>query len=82
LPTLWIFNTCKRSAEFMRRWRWEEYIEAKMNQLRDSKNRPEEKWSHINMVWEACFKHPAFKARKISGFREPRRTKSYFHGRR
>jgi len=82
LPTLWIFNTCKRAAEHMRRWRWEQYIEAKMAQLKDAKNKPEEKWSHFCVTIECIFKHPAFKPRRVSGVREPRRIKNYFKGRR
>lgn len=82
LPTLWIFNTCKRAAEHMRRWRWEQYIEAKMAQLKDAKNKPEEKWSHFCVTIECIFKHPSFRAKRIKTFREERKIKQYFKGRR
>lgn len=82
LPTLWILNNCKTAAQYMRKWRWEEYIESKMIIMRDAKNRPEEKWSHFNMVWEALFKHPSFKSRRISETRKETRKIHYFQGRR
>lgn len=61
LPTIWVLSNCKISAESMKNWRWEEWANTNMAQSKDSKNTPEQKWSHFNMVWEAVFKHPAFK---------------------
>jgi len=84
LPTLWIFNNCKVAAEYMKKWRWEQYSEAKMAVIKDAKNKPEEKWSHFNTVWEAIFKHPSFKARSTRNpVQKQRGSKGrYFKGRR
>lgn len=64
LPTLWIVNDCKISAQSMRQWRWEQYLDKKTAAIKGDKNTPEQKWSHFNMVWEAIFKDPRFKIYK------------------
>ncbi len=80
LPTMWLLDKCPLSAKSMNKWRWEQWADSKTAAMKGEKNKPEQKWSHFNMVWEALFKH--------SGFRIPRplvikeRTDSRFQGRR
>ena len=80
LPTIWILDNCKIAAKMMKMWRWDEYAETRFRMLREEKNKPQEKWSHFNMTWEAIFKHPAFRPpRKIKPtYHQP---KQYFQGR-
>ena len=80
LPTLWILNNCKTAAKMMKMWRWDEYTETRFRMLKEEKNKPQEKWSHFPMVFEAIFKHPAFRPpRKVKPiYRSPKR---YFQGR-
>jgi len=80
LPTLWVLDSCPIAAKSMRQWRWEQYTDPKSRQTKGEKNSPEQKWSHFNMVWEACFKHPLFKA-KTGGFVREERVPQYFRAR-
>lgn len=80
LPTLWIMNDCKLSAQSMRQWRWEQYTDKKTARAKGEKNTPEQKWSHFNMVWEAIFKDPRFKPKL--DHRRTERGISYFQGAR
>ncbi len=68
LPTIWILDTCPLAIEYMNNWRKEEWSHRDANLSKDSKDNPQQKWSHFNMVWEAVFKHPGF---SIGRFREP-----------
>lgn len=61
LPTIWVMNNCKNVLKSMKNWRWEEWGNIGANANKDAKNKPEQKWSHFNMVLEAVFKEPAFK---------------------
>lgn len=76
LPTIWILDNCKTSAKCMRSWRWEEWSDPKMLRKKEAKNTPEQKWSHINMVWEALFKHKSFRPRRAHYIQE--RNINYF----
>jgi len=80
LPTIWILSGCKLTAQSMKQWRWAEYTDMKTAAIRGDKNTPEQKFSHMNMVWEAIFKDPRF--RVYSG--QPRKVQSfdYFQGAR
>lgn len=66
LPTLWVLNNCKLSAEFMYQWRKDEWASREASLTKDSKDKPQQKWSHFNMVWEGIFKHQGF---NVSYFR-------------
>jgi hypothetical protein len=81
LPTIWILDSCQVSIKSMRQWRWEEYADGSNKSNRESKNKPEQKWSHINMVWEALFKNPIFRfnASQKAGIKE--RELKYFQRR-
>ena len=61
LPTIWICEQAKAAIEFMSKWSWEQ--RQRMDGIRDEKNTPQQKWSHLNMVWEALLKHPGFVCR-------------------
>lgn len=82
LPTLWILSNCKHSAEAMKSWRLEEWDNLSKLEYKDIKEIPQQKWSHMNMVWEALFKEPAFRARKIDSDYQPRSNQQsrYFRG--
>jgi len=82
LPTIWIVDSCKTAAKHMRMWRWEEFVAEKDRIQRGEKNKPQEKWSHFNMVFEAIFKHPAFKPRREKAVGRPRPHTRRFQGRR
>lgn len=78
LPTIWILDTCKVSGKSFRNWRWEEWADAKSRVTKEDKNKPEQRWSHFPMVYEACFKEAAFRP---SGNRNvTQRTYDYFGG--
>jgi hypothetical protein len=81
LPTLWVLRRCKTTAQCLKQWRWDEWAKVTDRSSKDAKNTPQQKFSHTNMVWEALFKHQAFKARKYHR-RAPAREYSYFQGRR
>ena len=81
LPTLWVLDTCKSSAEFMRKWRWDEWADNRAAlTTKDLKDTPQQKWSHFNMVWEAIFKDHRFRAKKVQSHQH--QSPSYFQGRR
>lgn len=85
LPTLWILDHCALASKSMKQWRWEEYAEAKSVQGKEAKNKPEQRWSHINMVWEALFKNPSFRynLHQTQLSNNPKKTKkSYYQGTR
>jgi phage terminase large subunit-like protein len=77
LPTLWMLNHCGTSRQHMKQWRWDEWADPTSRNTKDAKNSPQQKFSHMNMVWEAIFKHPAFRVRKDTSRRE-RRDYGYF----
>ena len=80
LPTIWVLNNCKITAQSMRQWRWDEWADPRSRNTKDQKNVPMQKWSHHNMVVEACFKSPAF--RSYGGEAHNRRRQpEYFKGR-
>lgn len=60
LPTIWIFNTCKHAIDSMGKWSWEPWTDQRSITMKDEKNTPQQKWSHINMVWEALLKCQTF----------------------
>ena len=84
LPTVWVLSTCKVSAEYMKNWRWEEWANSRDAMAKDKKNTPEQKYSHMNMVWEALLKETAFKSRKPGWESTPDRNygAQHFKGRR
>lgn len=60
LPTLWILDTCKQTALSLKNWRTEEWVDKNAIVTKDSKEKPQQKWSHFCMCLEAAFKHPGF----------------------
>jgi len=80
LPTIWVLDTARTSAQWMKQWRWEEWANARDRSIKDQKNVPQQKYSHLNMVYEAIFKHPAFRPR-ISSYYNERQAPRYFQGR-
>jgi hypothetical protein len=81
LPTLWVLDNCKITADFMRKWRWDEWADNRAAlTTKDMKDTPQQKWSHFNMVWEAIFKEPRF--RPIHGTQYHHEAPRYFQGKR
>jgi hypothetical protein len=63
LPTLWITENCRNSIEHMWNWKKEEWGNRELALQKDSKDQPQQKWSHFNMVWEGIFKDSSFSHR-------------------
>ncbi len=80
LPTLWILNNCKLSAQFMKQWRKEEWADRKSLVTKDSKDTTQQKFSHFNMVWEAIFKDRRFRPKRMGLVHEYRETPKYYQG--
>jgi len=71
LPTLWIFRDgALEAAESMSKWSWEQWADQTSMTTKDDKNTPQQKWSHLNMVWECLAKNPYFKFNKHQEQRE------------
>ena len=64
-PTLWILDTCPLSIKSMKNWRLEEWKTSEALAVKDMKDKPQQKWSHFNMVWECIFKNQAFRPRRL-----------------
>lgn len=79
LPTIWVLDNCKLVAKSMRNWRWEEWSDSKARAKNDEKNRPEQKWSHLNMCIECIFKRPEF--RPLKGTLPLNQKPGYFRNR-
>ena len=83
LPTLWIMGNCKKTIEYMHKWRLQEHKDRDAKATKDQKESPQDKWSHMNMCWEALFKNEAFRAHKQGGSRKQSSPyDNYFRGRR
>jgi len=63
LPTIWILDYCVNFSRSLKNWRLEEWANNTTNQAKDSKETPQQKWSHFCMVIEGLLKHQGFKAR-------------------
>lgn len=61
LPTLWILSNCRETIECMKNWRLDEWSNPADNEKKEMKEKPLQKYSHMNMVWEAVFKEPQFR---------------------
>ena len=66
----------------MRNGRWSQWASSKELVTKEEKNKPEQKWSHINMVWEAIFKRPEFRPRSVQGAPSRRSAPRRFNSRR
>ena len=77
IPTLWILDTAKLSARSMKNWRLEEWANNTANATKDKKETPQQKWSHFNMVWEAMFKHPACKPKRMNTWTDVKEYKRF-----
>lgn len=76
LPTLWILDNCKHTIDSFKNWRLEEWGNRASLETKEIKEKPQQKWSHMNMVWEAICKHPAWRPHKGTdiGSYKPRET--------
>jgi len=80
LPTLWIFNSCKKTAQSLRQWRLEEWAHSRDLITKDMKEKPQQKWSDFPTAIEAVFKDIRFKPTHRSAFNRESQMKSYFQG--
>jgi len=61
LPTLWILDTCPKTAKSLKNWRYKEPRQRNAAVETDMNGDPQQKWSHFCMDLEALFKYPGFK---------------------
>jgi phage terminase large subunit-like protein len=81
VPTLWVLNNCKQTAQSLKQWRMEEWTRASDNINRERKETPSQKFSHFCMCLEAAHKDSRFKP-PLPSRRPKDRTPKYFQGRR
>ena len=81
LPTLWVLSDCKSTIDYLKNWRLEEWADRSKLETKDKKETPQQRYSHLNMVWEGLFKETAFKGRSWEKKVEPHHTASQY-GRR
>jgi hypothetical protein len=62
----------------MNKWAWEQWSDPKSHLTKDDKNTPQQKHSHMNMVWEALLKHPLFRPKSGYVHREQDVAAQYF----
>ena len=80
LPTIWIFRDgAWDAANDFQKWSWEQWIDQSAMMTKDDKNTPQQKHSHLPMVFECLHKHPSFKYNPHSEYRE--REYQYFKSR-
>ena len=78
LPTIWILDYCVNFSRSLKNWRLEEWANNAANQAKDSKETPQQKWSHFCMVIEGLLKHQGFRSRNPNWQpRKPARDKFY-----
>jgi hypothetical protein len=78
LPTLWIFRDgAYEAAESFAKWSWEQWIDQAAVTTKDDKNTPQQKYSHLPMVFECLHKHPYFRFNKQIDYRERRMGEQY-----
>jgi len=81
LPTLWILDHCTNFSRSLKNWRMEEWANNTANQAKDSKESPQQKWSHFCMVLEGLLKHQGFKAPVKDRYRRKPMGDEFFKGR-
>ena len=81
IPTLWILDKCRVSVDYMKNWRLEEWTDRTKLETKEIKETPMQRYSHLNMVWEALFKEESFRPRNIGPMINQRHTASQY-GRR
>lgn len=72
LPTLWVFSSCRQTANSLNKWRLEEWKERSAMHLKEKKEKPEQKFSHYCTALEAICKTASWRPR-IEGL-SPRRA--------
>jgi hypothetical protein len=58
VPTLWICDTCPNFNRSIQRWSYDEWATIQSKSTNDPKDKPQQKWSHDNMVLECLAKDP------------------------
>lgn len=79
IPTLWILDNCRQTAQSLKSWKMEEWVDRDALVTKDQKDKPQSKWSHFNCCLEAIFKDSRFSPIKHSWMSEKRDLpKRYF----
>jgi len=82
IPTLWILDNCRQTAQSLKSWKMEEWVDRDALITKDQKDKPQSKWSHFNMCLEAIFKDSRFAPLKHDWMSQKRDLpKAYFNSR-
>lgn len=81
LPTLWVLNNCRETAQSLKQWRYEEWVKGNETSSKDRKEVTTQKHSHFCTGLEGLLKDIRFRARRET---PPSRHKTpeYFKGAR
>jgi len=80
LPTLWIFGSCRQTAESLHKWRLEEWATSKMSHIKEPKEQPAQKHSHFCVAIEAILKDVRWKPRPRRPVPKQHRNYGYMQG--
>lgn len=80
LPTLWIGSNCPLMAKSLKNWRLEEWANNAMSTTKDSKEKPQQKFSHFCTALECLFKHPMARPKVLSYNQYQQKDYGYFKG--
>lgn len=81
LPTIWILDYCTNFIASLKNWRNEEWANNAVNQTKEAKETPQQKWSHFCMVIEGLLKHQGFRPRNPNRIPLKPVRDRYFQGR-
>lgn len=81
LPTLWILDNCVQTHLSLKNWRLEEWGDRTSMITKDSKETPQQKWSHFCTMLEGLMKRPEVFSAKFHVKQEYREPKQYFNTR-
>jgi phage terminase large subunit-like protein len=80
LPTLWILDNCTQTHLSLKNWRLEEWGDRTSLITKDSKETPQQRWSHFCTMLEGLMKRPEVFAAKFHVKQDYRPPKEYFKG--
>ena len=63
LPTLWVLSNCRQSIDYLKNWRLEEWANRDKLETKEQKETPQQRYSHLCMVYECLFKENGFRGR-------------------
>lgn len=77
LPTLWILDNCRNIIESFKNWRIEQWASRESELTKESKDTPQEKWSHFPLAIECMFKHAGWTSKRYATSFLPQRVSPY-----